>query len=109
MAPVQLDFDTVADADDYRRGLLVLIAEDIRNGPHTRAIASAILTNIEVGQPFSANDVRPFLPPWIKRSAVGPTFGLLCRRGALRPVGQVTSTGKSAHGKPIARYERAVS
>ena len=109
MSSQQLEFGSPSDADDYRRSLLVLIAEDVRNGPHVRAVASAILTNIEPGQPFSANDVRPYLPPWIKRSAVGPTFGLLCRRGALRPVGQVTSTGKSAHGKPLASYVRAVS
>ncbi len=105
MNAAQLDFDSVTEADEFRRGLLALVVEDIRNGPHVRAVASAILSHTRPGEPFSANEIRPFLPPWIKRSAVGPTFGLLCRKGVLRSVGQVTSTGKSAHGKPVARYE----
>lgn len=100
----QLSFDSIDEADDYRRGLLALVVEDIRNGPHTRAIAAAILAHTRPGESFSANEIRPYLPPWIKRSLIGPTFGLLCRRGVLRSVGQVTSTGKSAHGKPLARY-----
>lgn len=100
----QLSFADEAEADDYRRGLLALVVSDIRNGPHVRAVASAILANTRPGEPFSANDVRPYLPPWIKRSMIGPTFGLLCRKGVLRSVGQVTSTGRSAHGKPLSEY-----
>ena len=101
MTAEQLDiFSAVRERD----AVLSLIATDWRNRPHVRAIAEAIGDQFEVGQIVSANSLRPHLPPWVQRHTIGPTFGLLVRRGALQPVGFEPSTSRATHGKPVATY-----
>lgn len=79
-----------------------LDAKDYRE--ETKAILRAIA---EVGadrggEPFSANDVRPYLPAEIENThRIGRAFLLACDLGWIEFVGRVRSTDKGTHGKRI--------
>lgn len=95
---------TIEQAIDNRNGVLHLIAGDPRRSASVRAVAETIATHCHVGDHVSANLIRPHLPSWVDRNAVGPVFGALVKAGALRPDGMVTSTDEGTHGKSIQRY-----
>jgi hypothetical protein len=84
--------------------LLALIAADPGNLPHVKVIAATINDVIRIGQTFSANDIRPYLPSWVKTQVVGPVFGMLRRRKAIELVGYVPSNDPRTHHKPVGRY-----
>lgn len=56
------------------------------------------------GQTFSANDVRPLLPPGIRPALVGARFMAASRRGEIRKVGWVASTDPGTHAHPVALW-----
>jgi hypothetical protein len=90
--------------DNNPAALLALMSSDPSNLPHVRAIAAVINDTVRVGDTFSANDIRKYLPGWIKTPVVGPTFGLLRRRGAIELVGYEPSSDPRTHYKVVARY-----
>lgn len=56
------------------------------------------------GRPFSANDVRPLLPPGIRPALVGARFMAASRRREIRKVGWVASTDPGTHAHPVALW-----
>lgn len=95
---------TIEEAISNRNGVLHLIAGDPRRSPSVRAVAETIATHCHVGDRVSANVIRPHLPPWIDRNAIGPVFGALARAGALRKVDSIVSTDEGTHGKVVGCY-----
>lgn len=59
------------------------------------------------GRTFSANDVRPLLPPGIRPALVGARFMAASRRGEIRKVGWVASTDPGTHAHPVAQWVAA--
>lgn len=59
------------------------------------------------GRPFSANDVRPLLPPGTRPALVGARFMAASRRKEIRKVGWVASTDPGTHAHPIAQWVAA--
>lgn len=57
------------------------------------------------GARFSANDVRPLLPPGVRPALVGARFMAASRREEIRKVGWVASTDPGTHAHPIALWE----
>lgn len=92
---------TIEEALAERDAILNLIALDPMKSPTMREVAAAINRVASPGDRVSANSIRPHLPPWVNRSAIGPTFGALARFGALRKVETITSTDRGTHGKDI--------
>lgn len=95
---------TIEEAISNRNGVLHLIAGDPRRSPSVRAVAETIATHCHIGDRVSANVIRPHLPPWIDRNAIGPVFGALARAGALRKVDSIVSTDEGTHGKVVGCY-----
>jgi hypothetical protein len=96
---------TIEQAIENRNGILHLIAGDPMKSPSVRAVAETIAKVARPGDRVSANLIRPHLPTWVNRGAIGATFGALVRAGALRPEGRVISTDPGTHGKEVAVYE----
>lgn len=67
-------------------------------------IDQAIRAMIERGRPFSANDVRPLLPPGIRSGLIGARFMLASRRKQIRKVNWVPSDDPGTHAHPIALW-----
>lgn len=60
------------------------------------------------GLPWSANHLRPLLPP-VRPALVGARFLAAAKRGEMRRVGWVISTDPGTpHGRPIALWEPVV-
>lgn len=59
------------------------------------------------GQAFSANDVRPLLPPGIRPALVGARFMAASRRREIRKLGWIPSTDPGTHAHPIALWAAA--
>lgn len=95
---------TIEQAIANRNGILNLIVGDPMKSPSVRAVAAAIATHCEIGDRVSANSIRPHLPTWVNRGAIGPVFGALARAGALRKVERVVSTDPGTHGKEVGVY-----
>ncbi len=95
---------TIDQAIANRDGLLHLIAGDPMRSPSVRAVAATIVEHCRVGDRVSANSIRPHLPTWVNRAAIGPVFGALARAGALRKVDSVISTDQGTHGKEVGCY-----
>lgn len=58
-----------------------------------RSVIDQALAHVAArGQTFSANDVRPLLPPGIRPALVGARFMAASRRGEIRKVGWIPST-----------------
>lgn len=91
-------------AIETRNAILGLIAGDPQVSPTARVLADAISENFAPGDLVSANNVRPYLPPWVKTHALGPVFACLANRGALTRVGDEPSTKPNTHGKPVNQY-----
>ena len=90
--------------DASAASLLTLISDDPANLPHVKVIAATINDVIRIGETFSANDIRPYLPSWVKTQVVGPVFGMLRRRQVIELVGFVPSNDPGTHHKPVGRY-----
>lgn len=95
---------TIDEAIANRDGILHLIAGDPMRSPSVRAVAATIAEHCRVGDRVSANSIRPHLPSWVNRAAIGPVFGALARAGALRKVDRIVSTDEGTHGKDILCY-----
>mgnify|MGYP000846782731 FL=1 len=96
---------TIEEAIANRDGILHLIAGDPMRSPSVRAVATAIAETCRIGDRVSANSIRPHLPSWVNRAAIGPVFGALARAGALRKVDRIVSTDEGTHGKEVGCYE----
>jgi hypothetical protein len=59
------------------------------------------------GVQFSANDIRPLLPPLRSNNLIGARFNAARMRRQIVKVGEVTSTDPGTHGKPVALYRGA--
>ena len=59
------------------------------------------------GVAFSANDVRPLLPPGIRPALIGARFLAASKRGQIRKVGWVASTDPGTHAHPVAQWVAA--
>lgn len=70
-------------------------------------IDQAITATALQGRPFSANDVRPLLPPGIRPALVGARFLAASKRGQIRKVGWVASTDPGTHAHPVAQWVAA--
>lgn len=95
---------TIDEAIANRDGILHLIVGDPMRSPSVRAVAATIVEHCRVGDRVSANSIRPHLPSWVNRAAIGPVFGALARAGALRKVDSVVSTDEGTHGKEVGCY-----
>ena len=96
---------TIEEAIANRDGILHLIAGDPMKSPSVRAVAETIARIAQPGDRVSANLIRPHLPTWVNRGAIGATFGALVKAGALRKQGRVISTDPGTHGKEVQVYE----
>lgn len=96
---------TIDQAIANRDGILHLIVGDPMRSPSVRAVAATIVEHCRVGDRVSANSIRPHLPSWVNRAAIGPVFGALARAGALRKVDRIVSTDEGTHGKEVGCYE----
>lgn len=67
-------------------------------------IDQAISAMVERGRPFSANDVRPLLPPGVRPALVGARFRTAALHRKIRRVGYVPSTDPGTHAHPIALW-----
>lgn len=71
-----------------------------------RATIDQALEHVAKTKPdgFSANDVRPLLPPGIRPALVGARFLAASKRGLIRKVGFVASSDPGTHAHPIALW-----
>lgn len=67
-------------------------------------VDQAIREVAAAGQPFSANDVRPLLPPLRSQGLVGARMNSLRMRRQIIKIGEVVSTDVGTHGKRIGLY-----
>lgn len=70
-------------------------------------IDQAIRVVADRGRPFSANDVRPLLPPGIRPALIGARFLAASKRRQIRKLGWVPSTDPGTHAHPVALWEAA--
>lgn len=78
------------------------------SGDWDRAVVDrAIKECAATGRPFSANDVRPLLPPGIRKNLVGARFLAASRSGLIRRVGAVASTDPGTHAHEVKLWEAA--
>lgn len=76
--------------------------------PDDRAKVEAAIRKLAAsGRPFSANDARSL--HGVAGGVVGATFTALNKAGVIRPAGDDTSTGASAHGHRIFRWQGAAA
>lgn len=66
-------------------------------------IDQAIEVHAQLGKPFSANDLRPLLPP-VRTPVIGGRFAAARKRGLIKPIGTVTSSDRGTHAKPVALW-----
>jgi hypothetical protein len=69
-------------------------------------IDQAIRALADRGRPFSANDVRPLLPPGVRPALVGARFMAASRRLEIVEVGLVRSTDPGTHAKRITIWRK---
>jgi hypothetical protein len=67
-------------------------------------IDQAIRAVAQRGGGFSANDVRPLLPPGVRPALVGARFMAASRRREIHKVGWVASTDPGTHAHPVALW-----
>lgn len=84
------------------------LAEDASDEWERLVIDQAIRVVAERGRPFSANDVRPLLPPGVRPALVGARFMAASRRKQILKVGWVASTDPGTHAHPVAFWQPAV-
>jgi hypothetical protein len=73
-----------------------------------RAVVDRAIREVAAkGRPFSANDVRPLLPPGIRKNLVGARFLAASRSGLIRKIGYTPSTDPKTHAHPVATWEAA--
>lgn len=77
-------------------------AEDASDDWEKSIIDQAILACARTGRPFSANSVRPLLPPGVRTSLIGSRFRTLAGRGLIRDTERTErTTDKGTHGKKL--------
>ncbi|WP_116248187.1 hypothetical protein [Nocardiopsis sp. FIRDI 009] len=57
------------------------------------------------GRPFSANDIRPYLPPVVRTALIGARFAYFHRRGVIHAIGYVRSTDPGTHAHPVRLWQ----
>lgn len=72
-----------------------------------RVIDHLISDAADLGVPFSANLIRPFLPALRSNNLIGQRFLTAARRGLIRRVGYVQSDDPGTHAHPIAQWVKA--
>lgn len=108
---VQLSLDDLTPARKRRgekKSVLELIAADPIHARDKQNVLEAVKAAArEHGDKFSANEVRPFIAPWVFNRCVGPTYRLLRDRRVLVEVGATRSDdgeGRNS-GRLIPVYE----
>jgi hypothetical protein len=86
-----------------------LAAVDVRTDEWTRRTVDQALRDLaRSGEPFSANDLRPLLPPGIPGPTIGARFQAAARAGLIRKTDRrVPSTDARTHAHEIAVWEAA--
>lgn len=77
--------------------------------PTDKAVVLAAIRHVASwGRPFSANEVRGYLPTLVSNNAIGPLFVSLARRGEIRRVKgtDVPSTAESTNGHRLSVWVR---
>jgi transposase InsO family protein len=77
-------------------------AADI-TGWDRKIVDQAIAWFAKQGHPFSANDLRPWLPD-VRTPIIGSRFGAASTMGVIRMVGDEHSTKRNTHAKRIGRW-----
>lgn len=82
---------------------------DARTDEHVRRTVDQALRELaRRGEPFSANDLRPLLPPDIPGPVIGARFQAAARAGVIRKTDRrVPSTDARTHAHEIAVWEAA--
>ena len=68
------------------------------------AIDLLIARAAATGEPFSANDIRAFLPDGVRTPAIGARFAHARRRGVITPIGFVVSTDPGTRAHPVRQW-----
>jgi hypothetical protein len=98
---VQLDLAWALRDEGMARVTEASDAQDIA------VVDQAIETFVQSGRPFSANDVRPLLPPLRSNNLVGARFSAFRTRKQIVRVGYTPSTDPGTHGHPVAVWQAA--
>lgn len=84
--------------------------EDEQRGSWDRnLIDQAIDAFADLGEPFSANDVREVLPADVRTTLMGARFTAAAKAGLIQSVGLITSTKRNTHAKPVAKWIRVTT
>lgn len=75
--------------------------EDAADDWERAVIDQAIRAVADRGREFSANDVRPLLPPGVRPKLIGARFRTAATRGVIRRVGYTPSTDPGTHAHPV--------
>lgn len=81
-------------------------ADDRRGGWDKKLIDQAIGHFVDLGLPFSSNDVREVLTD-VRPSLIGARFMAASVGGRIRKVGLTPSTKRNTHSKDVAVWVRA--
>lgn len=102
---VQLSLDDLTPARTARDEGLARV-EAASSEWEKAVIDQAIVAMAETGKPFSANDFRDLLPEIRTRKLIGQRCRDLAQKkdAPIIAVGEVTSTDKGTHAKPIKVY-----
>lgn len=82
----------------------IALAEQASDDWERAVIDQAIREVAARGRAFSANDVRPLLPPGVRPALVGARFMAASRRKDIRKVSWVASDDPGTHAHPIALW-----
>lgn len=94
----------IAEAKAARDAGIAQAESSERAAYDSALLDQALRAFAETGRPFSANDLRNVLPDDIHGPLWGARFTAARCRGDIRPVGDVTSTKKNTHAKPVALW-----
>lgn len=100
MTGEQLDLGTLLRDEAIAR------VEEASDDWQRATIDQAIRAVAERGRAFSANDVRPLLPPGIRPALIGARFLAASKRKAIVHVGMVASTDPGTHGHRVSLWLR---
>lgn len=94
----QLDmFEAVRE----RNARLDSLIADPKNDRHRQAVLEAIRDHVAVGERFTANTIRGYLPYWVRTPVIGAVFMVLSRRRITTFEGLTVSTDRGTHAKRI--------
>lgn len=83
------------------------VVEEASDQWQRATVDQAIRALAQTRETFSANDLRPLLPPGIRPALIGARFMAASRARLLRKVGWTPSTDPGTHAHPIALWTRA--